>query len=373
MVKAASKQNLNLTLLHLCLAEMPEDVLSTPGLLKEPSLERQNALCLDIAGRLKSRCLGLLESSVDDSWADESVQPTNRVVSFIHKSVYDFLETDAAQSRISACPGQDTFYPEVAVLKAYILQLKTLPGRGKSQFTRKDWFRWLRPSICHCIELALASERASGLSNVEHLKRLSTVADEIWESVDPRTDDEGNGSTHWVFAHDKYDVNKLPLLDPFIHHYVEYASNGRTRKALAHIPLFDELCQKKGLDLYAAAVDMPPRAWPADECMWSYGPRDNDDQPLAAAVEISNDGPQARQLLASTQSPPVVTTTNYDGGELEESGATARHITRSLKRSGNNHNCLGDFDQITSIRASPRRKFSSFSAAPKRRRRRHAR
>jgi len=263
MVKASSTNNMTVTLLRLSLAEMPSDLLNTPGLLTTPSLNHQELLCRDMAGRLKSRCLGLLETSGEES------DPTGQVVSFIHKSVFDFLETDAAQSRIMACPGHKTFHPETALLKARILELKTLPCREVSWFRRKDWFEWLRPSICDCIKLALAAERASGLPNVKLLRELKAVADEIWESVEPRTYAEEDGSVHWISAHKLSNGlgSGSAEIDPYFDDFLERPP---PMHKPASISTFDELCQRAGLDLYAVAAGMKPIS--AKGRLQSYSP-----------------------------------------------------------------------------------------------------
>jgi hypothetical protein len=293
MVKVSPER---VTLLRLSLAEMPKDILSTPGLLTEPSLERQEALCRDMAGRLKSRCLGLLEAPCDET------DPTSQTVSFIHKSVFDFIETDTAQSRIMACPGQDTFHPEVALLRASILELKTLPDRGRRHFSRMDWFDWLKPAICDRIKLALVAEKASRLPNVGLLKELGATADAIWGSVQPKSYAEEDGTVHWISAYRLGEPTEVcewteeRILDLADRDYLEGPPDHREVWAMNS---FDELCQEAGLDLYTAAIGGRLRA-PAFRSLRGQlrddHPRNGVSESLMAAEELSTGNSQARLL-----------------------------------------------------------------------------
>jgi len=272
---------------------MPENILNTPGLLTNPSLERQEALCRDMAGRLKSRCFGLLEAPCDET------DPTSQMASFIHKSVFDFLKTDASQSRIKACPGQDTSYPEVALPRASILELKTLLGRGQRHFSRKDWFNWLRPAICDCIKLALVAEKASRLPNVRLLKELGATADAIWESVYAEED----GTVHWILAHRLGEPGAIcqptgEILDLANGDFLRDPPPGR---AVWAINSFDQLCQEAGLDLYTGAVGgrLRARAFrsPGGQ-LRDVHPRTGVSESLMAAEELSTGNSQPRLLEA---------------------------------------------------------------------------
>lgn len=248
LVKASMGSPEVLTLRHLCLAEMPEDLVGRPGLLKEPSLKRQRDLCRDMAGRLKSRCLGLLEVS-----ANEETSVMDHPVSFLHKSVFDFLETDAAQSRIRICQGQDRFQPELVLLRAHILDLKLIPTAGKDKFTEDDWFSWIRPRVCRCIKLAWFVEQATMLPNVKLIRTLEAVVDSLWIQVDewePET-------VHWISAARSFrktiHPNRLEQ-EPRDEELLDKDPIGIP----GNITSFNELCQKAGLDLYAKAVGLEP-------------------------------------------------------------------------------------------------------------------
>ncbi|KAK4449187.1 hypothetical protein QBC34DRAFT_425918 [Podospora aff. communis PSN243] len=264
MVKASSG---SVTLRRLCFAElqMPEEAVCKPGFLEEPSWERQIVLCRDLSERLKSRCLGLLEVSaaIEQPDAEAQADPRMQMVSFIHKSVFDFLGTEAAQSRIQACPGQAAFQPEVALLRASILELKVRPTPTEDDmFTRKQWFESLRPLACTSIKLAREVEAASEMPSVDLLRALNDTVNRLWCSVNPRTYDEENGEVHWISAHRLNSPATVRPLQP------DWGEGWEDSTILNHEPYdspgkitsFDDLCQKAGLRLYAKAVGLKPLA-----------------------------------------------------------------------------------------------------------------
>jgi hypothetical protein len=112
-----------LTLLRLVFAELQPPTKDDE--VADLSYERQVALCKSMAGRIKSRCLGLIEV-VDDPKSDE----TKFHVQFLHKSVADFIDTPEMSERIQrGLPATTTFRPKVAILRAMTTELKTIKSR----------------------------------------------------------------------------------------------------------------------------------------------------------------------------------------------------------------------------------------------------
>ncbi|KAH7166454.1 hypothetical protein EDB81DRAFT_853098 [Dactylonectria macrodidyma] len=293
MVKVSSQEA---TLLRLCFAEMPAEFAHSQALMFEPPLSRQQSLCRDMAGRLKSRCLGLLEVVTDDD-----LDVAQQSVSFIHKSVFDFLETDIAQSRILACPGQDTFVPEVAFLRGCLLEIKTIPtyiegsGDGRIHLSRKDWFEVIRPLICQFMRLAQAAEDATATPHVRLMKELQKTVDELWASVEPRTVEEEHGTVHWISAPKlsamAVDSSLEDFANEFNRGFLDYPAEGIP----GNIRSFDEFCQRAGLVLYATAVGLSPLANVPGE-------RSGREQLLMAAEEVSRNTRSPQPGMLSSQS-----------------------------------------------------------------------
>ena len=82
-----------LTTLQLAFIEL--NPVTANGDLSQLSIERQNVLCRSMAGRIKSRCLGLLEV-VDGT----SAHGNSAHVQFLHKSVADFIDTPEMRTRM---------------------------------------------------------------------------------------------------------------------------------------------------------------------------------------------------------------------------------------------------------------------------------
>jgi hypothetical protein len=126
MVKASSS---GVTLLRLLFAERSHNLKQPNAHIVQESWDKQDALCRDLAGRIKSRCLGLLETEPDPG---PGIYSAFRHVSFIHKSVFDFLDTDTAQSRILACPGQAHVVPHTALLDGCLLDWTAACWRSRA-------------------------------------------------------------------------------------------------------------------------------------------------------------------------------------------------------------------------------------------------
>lgn len=190
-----------LSLLQLTFAEME----TTGHELENMSVERQNALCKGMAGRVKSRCLGLLEVT-DFTCPDEKY----RRVQFLHKSVKDFLETPRVASRIQGCLSRTRpFVPELAIIRALLAELKTLRSRLHTQsilqhtLARNVWFTEVRPIVSEAVHYAAATEskdpvsRSACKSLITEIDRFAT---ELWDAVRFKSNDEELGIVHWSNA-----------------------------------------------------------------------------------------------------------------------------------------------------------------------------
>lgn len=143
-------------------------------------------------GPLKSRCLGLLEVVWDSEEAQLAEQKTG-MVTFIHKSVADFLETDVAKTRIMMVPGQDSFQPDTTLLRSILLQIKLSKlflGREGVGLKRQEFLDHVRPLVCAFLGLAANLERKFQKAEVDLIDELRETVDALWCDVEFRSEDE---------------------------------------------------------------------------------------------------------------------------------------------------------------------------------------
>ncbi|CAO2649187.1 Nn.00g101360.m01.CDS01 [Neocucurbitaria sp. VM-36] len=150
------------------------------------SIERQNALCKSMAGRIKSRCLGLLEVENVDG-----LDQKHRRVQFLHKSVKDFVETPKMMMRIRDCLSKNgPFEPELVIVRALSIELATVRTRlrpyqlfSNNRLKREAWFDEVCPVMFEALRYASIA-KAGGCKSWEgfgpSLMELDTTTNDLW-------------------------------------------------------------------------------------------------------------------------------------------------------------------------------------------------
>lgn len=193
-----------LTLLQLAFVEIEAPAAEVA--MANMSIERQNALCKSMAGRIKSRCLGLLEVT-DITCMDEKY----RRVQFLHKSVNDFMETPKMRKKVQDCLSkEEKFIPEIAIIQALSIELRTATSRlRKEQFcegdglTREAWFDEVRPIMFEAVRYAAIAEAKTPTSRKNYtplITEIEGMTTNLWNSVNFRAPEEISGSLHWSVA-----------------------------------------------------------------------------------------------------------------------------------------------------------------------------
>jgi len=203
LVKAAI---FNLRVLQLCFADMQVEDFALKCKMNELDKETMSRLCKAMAGRIKTRCLGMIEISGDVG--PESKELGTRRVSFLHKSVVDFLETPRAQHRITASLGKQAFVPETRLVQSGLLELKMVQRSIFEHFDplvpqgpkRETWFDEIRPIIVECIEYAKIAEETTHQADVCLLDEINRVAECLWTSITFKSEEERAGTIHWSAA-----------------------------------------------------------------------------------------------------------------------------------------------------------------------------
>lgn len=110
------------TLLTLSWAEDEDEILAETAPIRPLSLEEVQLRCQTMDARLKSVCVGLLESN-DTRFSD--IAPDAKVM-FLHRTVSDwFAKQEVWDELLSHTVGKQ-FSPNLSMLKAFVLRLKSL-------------------------------------------------------------------------------------------------------------------------------------------------------------------------------------------------------------------------------------------------------
>ena len=192
-----------LNLLQLAFTDLEHSKLIDGPMIQDMTLERQQIICRSMSGRIKSRCLGLLEVT-DVGYKDEKY----RRVQFLHKSVRDFMNTPRMRARIQDClTGKDIELPEIAIMKSLLMQLRTLHSRllprqcsSSDKLTREAWFDEVRPIVVEILQYGqMSASKYRGMESVYNplITQVEDVASKLWQSVSFR---EKGEVVHWTVA-----------------------------------------------------------------------------------------------------------------------------------------------------------------------------
>lgn len=171
-----------LSILQLAYADMEDDRAATsPGFGSIPNAE-QKRMCAQTEGRLKSRCLGLLEVSPESSSGNDT---RDRAVRFMHQSVADFLEKAEVSSRMAASL-QRPFNPFLSLMRSSLLDLKHLyitflPGQQPAMLIAQMWFRFAWAIIKSFAYYSAKAENELGMPQVELVEELDRAATKLYQ------------------------------------------------------------------------------------------------------------------------------------------------------------------------------------------------
>lgn len=123
IVRAAQRHSFSrVTLLNLSWADEEDEALAETTAIRPCTTEEIEERCRVMDARLKSVCAGLLESN-DNRYS--SIAPDSRV-SFLHRTVADWLSKPTVWLRLASRTSHSEFSPNLAMLKPRVLCLKRL-------------------------------------------------------------------------------------------------------------------------------------------------------------------------------------------------------------------------------------------------------
>jgi hypothetical protein len=119
----------------------------------------------------------------------------------------DFLDGEGARTRIMQFFDNQTFVPEVPLMRSAILGLKTFLLRGLPGFPYhqlglgcEDWFDIVRPTVIRFLEWKLKLDEQSLMVGDELVCELFKTASVLWALVGFRSPEEISGQLHWAVA-----------------------------------------------------------------------------------------------------------------------------------------------------------------------------
>lgn len=150
----------------------------------EISEQKQEQMATAMEGRLKSRCLGLLEVSTIASRTMRSKQ----TVQFMHQSVADFIERTEVRKRMSEYLRGCDFDPNVCLMRSCILLMKHLPTeffastRQPGIYLKYVWFEEVVPILLDFMVHAMLAERANSIHipAIDIITKFDQAASHVW-------------------------------------------------------------------------------------------------------------------------------------------------------------------------------------------------
>ena len=141
------------------------------------SLEARRRMAVQMEGRLKSRCLGLLEASSPPHDGLPTYNSTETRVQFMHRSVAEFLETDLARKRMADSLVGQSFDPHLALMQACIVRLKHM---------RRDqdiWNETVSTIIRDFMEYTRLAEHTTGEAQIDFMGTFDRSVNHLWQKL----------------------------------------------------------------------------------------------------------------------------------------------------------------------------------------------
>ncbi|KAJ0275069.1 hypothetical protein COL940_009008 [Colletotrichum noveboracense] len=169
-----------LTLLQLAFADMEDEELDVAWKsgLNHYGDKELDKICSSAEGRLRSRCLGLIE--VSPMHLSPNSDAKSRAVDFMHKTVVDFLEDNQTKTYLVESEGGHQFNPYPCLMKAGILDMKhseIFHDRQPAMVLAQNWFQFSWASIKAITSYAAVQEakkKESQISVIDELDRVAT-------------------------------------------------------------------------------------------------------------------------------------------------------------------------------------------------------
>jgi hypothetical protein len=190
LLRLVQASNGNLTLLRLAFVELEQ----TPsmGFLETLTVEKQHAFCRKMAGRIKGRCLGLVEVS-----GAAHLDLTKLSVRFLHKSVSDFIDSPKMVQRMQSYPSiAIDLQPTGALLKGLVIELQTIRSRLHDRhfcidddLKRSTWYEEIRPLRSVGLEY-LNSIAEDDRPKFEAMEDINDLTEQYWDMVKLKNPDE---------------------------------------------------------------------------------------------------------------------------------------------------------------------------------------
>jgi hypothetical protein len=176
LVSTSVQSNHPLTLLQLSFAEQnPRDAISTP--MKVLSEDEKMARCEAMEGRIRSRCCGLVEAQGHERGHELNDGGPNWQVGFLHKTVVEFLHTEAIWHSIIALTANSDFDPSLALLSSCLYEIKICPMTDEISLDSNRAFI----AMGHALNYARAIE-------IHSAKNITSMIDELERCI----------SQHWL-------------------------------------------------------------------------------------------------------------------------------------------------------------------------------
>ncbi|KAM7183377.1 vegetative incompatibility protein HET-E-1 [Naviculisporaceae sp. PSN 640] len=247
-----------LTLLQLAYADLEDPTAAVTAKFDAFSAEEQIGMAEFMRGRMKTRCLDLIEVPASSSSA---LDIRYRTVQFMHQSVADFLATAQVKSRLAACLSkQPTFNPYACLMKTSILEMKHLKtvrhphsNNQPATYLADIWYTqtWrLIWQFIHYAKLMGQEDSNNQAALVELMNELDRAAKHLWHvytSAECRfaVDDDVHWSEMRFEGRGMYHVQKYGSIQAFalengLHSFVVATIKTMTKAQIKYALLVDE-------------------------------------------------------------------------------------------------------------------------------------
>jgi hypothetical protein len=148
--------------------------------LEPLSANQKLARCRAIEGRVRSRCCGLVEIWQDWSIPDSSTRITNARVSFLHRTVAEFLRKSHVSKEVIQSMVDKDFDPSISLAKCFLADIKTGDNIKSMDFIRGSSWN----SMQRCLNCCRFTTPSTSEQLMHIVDDLDKTMSRRWKSID---------------------------------------------------------------------------------------------------------------------------------------------------------------------------------------------
>lgn len=179
--------------------------------LEPLSANQKLARCRAIEGRIRSRCCGLVEVWQDWSIPDSKTRIINARVSFLHRTVAEFLRKSHVSKEVIQSMVDKDFDPSVSLAKCFLADIKTSDNTKSMDFIKGNSWN----SMQRCLNCCRFTTPSTTEQVMHIMDDLDKTMSRRWKSIDRWEESFTESDQTTVIVAQKFNWSLSELRQPY--------------------------------------------------------------------------------------------------------------------------------------------------------------